>query len=175
MWCSVRFDLGKYQAPRLGGHQHRSSSIAVVQNSYSNNMVVSIVQDITDDAEGHETVWQTWLLTENCLPCYLHRILGHDKDSLHNWLFCKTNITLTTDPLQKSLHTFVYCSSLFLTCSHLHICSCSPRVAHNLKQMNLHVTCSGVFPPCKIWTADSLVQYSCMYVNCMASLFCLNS
>lgn len=125
MWCSIRFDLEKDQAPTLGEHQRRSSSIALVQNSYSNNMVVSIVDDITDDAEGHETVLQTWLLTENCFPCYLHRILEHDTVSLHNWVFCKTNITLTADPLQKSLRASVYCSKLFLTCSYLHIYSCS--------------------------------------------------
>ena len=39
---------------------------------------------ITDDAEGHETVLQTWLLTENYFPCYLHGILEHDTDSLDN-------------------------------------------------------------------------------------------
>ena len=140
MWCSVRFDLEKDQAPGLGGHQHRSSSIALVQNSYPNNVEVSIVHDITNYAEGHETVWQTWLLTENCFPCYLHRILEHNTNFIHNWVLCKTNLTLRTDPLQKSLHAFVYFSTLFLTCSHLHVYSCWPRVAHNLMQMNLHVT-----------------------------------
>jgi hypothetical protein len=70
-----------------------SSSIAVVQNRYSNNMVISVVCDMTDAAEGHETVWQAWLLI-----VYLHRILESDTNSLHYLVFCKINITLTTDP-----------------------------------------------------------------------------
>ena len=75
---------GKDQAPRMDGHQYRSSSITLVQNSHSNYMAVSIVCDMTDTAEGHGIAWQTWLLTENFSPHYLHRIIEHGKNSLHN-------------------------------------------------------------------------------------------
>ena len=151
MWCSVRFDLEKDQAPTLGGHQRRSSSIAVVQNSYSNNMVVSIVDDITDDAEGHETVLQTWLLTENCFPCYLHRILEHDAH------------------LYISVHFFLPAVASIFTAAPL-------ELLITWRRWTFMWPVQVSFQPCKVQTADSnLVQYSCVCVNCRASPFCLSS